>query len=77
MSTSSPEGPLGRPVWSGSITFGLVSFPAKLYSATEGSTARGRAAPGRGPGHGHHGRLEGKGRGEEAGTPEGRLTQRD
>jgi non-homologous end joining protein Ku len=36
MSTTSPEGPLGRPVWSGSITFGLVAVPVKLYSATEG-----------------------------------------
>ncbi|WP_042373881.1 non-homologous end joining protein Ku [Streptacidiphilus neutrinimicus] len=35
MSTTSAEGPLGRPVWSGSITFGLVAVPVKLYSATE------------------------------------------
>lgn len=37
MSTpSSAEGLLGRPVWNGSITFGLVAVPVKLYSATEG-----------------------------------------
>ena len=35
MSTTSPEQPLGRPVWNGSITFGLVAVPVKLYSATE------------------------------------------
>jgi DNA end-binding protein Ku len=38
MSTTSPESPLGRPVWTGSITFGLVAVPVKLYSATEGHT---------------------------------------
>jgi DNA end-binding protein Ku len=36
MSATSPESPLGRPVWTGAITFGLVAVPVRLYSATEG-----------------------------------------
>ena len=35
MSTTSPEQPLGRPVWNGSITFGLVAVPVKLCTAVE------------------------------------------
>ncbi len=31
----SAEAPLGRPSFSGSITFGLVAVPVKLYPATE------------------------------------------
>lgn len=36
MSTTTPEAPLGRPVWTGAITFGLVAVPVRLFSATEG-----------------------------------------
>jgi DNA end-binding protein Ku len=36
MSTTSAEQPLGRPVWTGAITFGLVAVPVRLYTATEG-----------------------------------------
>jgi DNA end-binding protein Ku len=31
---------MARPVWSGSVTFGLVSIPVALYSATEDRTVR-------------------------------------
>jgi DNA end-binding protein Ku len=30
------ERPVGRPVWSGSLTFGLVTVPVELYSAQRG-----------------------------------------
>ena len=30
------DSPIGRPVWSGSLTFGLVSVPVDLYSARRG-----------------------------------------
>jgi DNA end-binding protein Ku len=36
MSSTTPEQPLGRPVWTGSITFGLVAVPVRLFTATEG-----------------------------------------
>ncbi|WP_042426669.1 non-homologous end joining protein Ku [Streptacidiphilus anmyonensis] len=36
MSSTSAEAPLGRPVWTGSITFGLVAVPVRLFTATEG-----------------------------------------
>jgi DNA end-binding protein Ku len=31
--TQPSDAPVGRPVWSGSLTFGLVSVPVELYSA--------------------------------------------
>jgi DNA end-binding protein Ku len=35
-SAKSDAKPLGRPIWSGSLSFGLVSVPVELYSARRG-----------------------------------------
>ena len=29
---------MARPIWTGTISFGLVTLPVKLYSATESHT---------------------------------------
>jgi DNA end-binding protein Ku len=34
-----PSAPLGRSLWSGSISFGLVTVPVELYSASRGAPA--------------------------------------
>lgn len=33
--TVSPEVPVARAIWSGSLTFGMVTFPVKVFGATE------------------------------------------
>lgn len=33
-----------RSIWNGTITFGLVNVPIKLYSATESKTVKGGKA---------------------------------
>jgi non-homologous end joining protein Ku len=63
---------MARAIWSGVLTFGLVSVPEELYSATAGARKRSKSRTGRASQEGtiqEARREEGAGR-EEGGHPQ-------